>query len=136
MAIESIIEHILKQARQQRERIIAEAMEKKADFARRSAEEAAVLFSDAIKDAERAAEAERNRIMISGRLEAKKRLLEAKREILSAVFAEMEPVLMGKGLMKEQVLSDGFRRVPEERGFYLEKLRQDFESEIAGVLFS
>jgi len=136
MAIESIVEHILKQARLQRERIIAEALEKKADSARRSAEEAAILFSGAIQNAERAAAAEKNRIMITGRLEAKKRLLEAKREVLSSVFAELEPVLREKGLMKEQVLSDGSRSVPEESGFYLEKLRQDCESEIAAVLFS
>jgi hypothetical protein len=38
--------------------------------------------------------------------------------------------------MKEQVSPEGTKSVPEEIGFYLEELRQDFESEVAAVLFS
>ncbi len=120
----------------QRDKILSEAVEKKAALSRAAEEEAERLFLEEVSRAERAAAAEKNRIMINGRLEAKKRLLEAKRELLSSVFAGLEPLLAEKGLMKEQVLPEGTRNVPEESGFYLEELRQDFESEVAAVLFS
>lgn len=136
MAIESIVDHIIKEAGLQRERILAEAAEKKAVLSGEAEEEAQKLFREEVSRAERAAAAEKNRILINSRLEAKKRLLEEKRRLLSSVFAEINPVLAEKGLMKEQVLHEGTRNVPEESGFYLEKLRQDFESDIAEVLFS
>jgi len=119
----------------QRDKIIAAAAEKKVALSRAADEEAEKLFREEVSKAERAAAAEKDRIIIDSRLEAKKRLLEAKRELLSSVFAGLKPLLEEKKLMKEQVSPEGIKSVPEEIGFYLEELRQDFESEVAAALF-
>ena len=136
MAIEPIVEHIIRQAGMQRDKIIAEAAEKGEALSRTADEEAEKLFREEVSKAERAAAAEKDRIIIDSRMEAKKRLLEAKRALLSSVFAGLKPLLEEKKLMKEQVSPEGTKSVPEEIGFYLEELRQDFESEVAAVLFS
>ncbi len=136
MALDSIIAHIQAQAASQAESIMQQAREQEARLLNDGRNAAAKLYRDLLALEKNRLERQKQRQLVNCRLENRKKILQTKEEILDRLFEKVQTHLQ-KGKIKKQVVSArGQREVPEDIGFYLEKLRRDFETQIAAMLFS
>jgi len=136
MSLESIIKHILGEADSHRDKIIQEAKQQRDKIIREAKLEAERLYREAINKEKALAEAQKQRLIVNARLEEKKNLLKAKQELIDSVFKELKSTLAKDRFKKQRVLTDRVKEVPEDIDFYLKKVRQDNETEIARILFS
>jgi len=135
MSLDSILEHILDEANAKRDKIIQEAREKSIRIIQEAKTEAQKLYQE-ILDKERVfREKEKQRLVTNARLESKKNLLKAKQESIDSAFEKLKSTLAEDKFKKQQVLMDKVKEVPEDIDFYLGKIRQDYETEIARILF-
>ena len=136
MSLESILGHILGEARAKEKEIIQQAQERKAAILRQAQDEAEKIYQEEISTAEALLESERQRLIVQARLGAKMNLLKAKQELIDAVFAKLKSELGNKErFKKQQIFPDKAQEAPENLNFYLGRIRLDYESEIAKILW-
>ena len=135
MSLESILEHILQQANTEKNSIIQEARLDAERITSAAQQEADILFREIIAREKAAYENQRQWLIVNARLEQKKNLLSTKQGWVDSVFKKLKPTLKGDQLKKQQVSPDKVKEVPEDIDFYLSKLRQDYETEIARIIF-
>ena len=135
MSLESILEHILQQANTEKSSIIQEARLDAERITSAAQQEADILFREIIAKEKAAYENQRQRLIVNARLEQKKNLLSTKQGLVDSVFKKLKPTLKGEQFKKQQVYQDKVKEVPEDIDFYLSKLRQDYETEIARIIF-
>jgi vacuolar-type H+-ATPase subunit E/Vma4 len=136
MALDSIITHIEAQAAGQAESIMQEAREQEVRLLNDGKAAAKKLYRDLLAIETTRLERQKQQQLVNCRLENRKKILETKEEILDLLFEKVRTHLQ-KGKIKKQLVSAREQReVPEDIDFYLEKLRRDFETEIAAMLFS
>lgn len=136
MSLESIIEHILDKANAEREKIIQQANDERNVILRQAKEEAETLYQTNFKKERALYEKEKERIVVNARLESKKDLLKAKQELIDSIFEKLKTDIEGSALLKKQrITRDKVQEVKAEAGFYIDKFRFDYESEVAKILF-
>lgn len=136
MGIDSILERILNEGKRQQDAIISEAVaqaEKIGVEGQQTAREASrkILGEEVARIA-----MNRQRRLTAVRLENRKDVLRVKQEIMARLFTELKPALKKKRLKKRQVSIAQVKDVGEDVDFFLARLRQDVETEIAAILFS
>jgi len=135
MSLESIISEILDKADKEKDEIIRKAEEEKDKILREAKEEAKGLYEISMKDQKTLYENQKQKRIVSARLEAKKNLLKTKQELINRVLDKIESHISKGALKKEQVKKDGVEQVSEKTDFYLDKVRFDYEIDIAKILF-
>lgn len=135
MSLESILGHILGEADTQEDKIMQEARRQRDTIIREAKIEAEKLYQEVLNKEKSLYETQRQRLIVNARLEQKKNLLRAKQELIDSVFKKLKSSLASNKFKKQQVFTDKVKEVPEDIDFYLEKIRQDYEGEVASILF-
>lgn len=135
MALESILEHILKEARIQKEKIIKDAKAESAKIIQEAKLQAQKLYEEILSQEKAWCEKKRQKLVVNTRLGSKKRLLLAKQEIIDSVFKELKPHLSKAKLKKQEIGHEKTHEVYEDVNFYLKQIRPEYEAEIAKLLF-
>lgn len=135
MSLESILNRILNEANAEAEKIIQDANRQAEKIIQDAKLAADALYQDIISRAKADYEHQKQRLIVNARLEYKKNLLESKQEFINEVFNKIKSTVNSDKIKKKQISSDKAREVPEDIDFYLNKTRQDYETEIAGILF-
>jgi vacuolar-type H+-ATPase subunit E/Vma4 len=136
MSLESILKHILDEAKAEAAQIVQQAKEETAEIIQKAKEEAERLYQEG-RDKEKALyEKEKQKSIVQTRLEIKKNLLAAKQELIERVFKELKTALSKTQLKKQRIAPDKVQVVAQDIDFYLAKVRPDYEAEIAKILFA
>jgi V/A-type H+-transporting ATPase subunit E len=135
MSLESIIGEILDKADKEKGEIIRKAEEGKDKMLREAEEEAKGLYEISMKEQKVLYENQKQKRIVSARLEAKRNQLKTKQELINQVLDKVKGYLDKGALKKEQVKKDGVEQVAEKADFYLDKVRFDCETGIAKILF-
>lgn len=135
MSLESILEHILNKATIEKEGIIQKAKAERDKIIQEARLEAGQLYQEILDKQKTLYLAEKQKLVVSARLEQKMDLLKAKQELIDSVFNKLRMALRSDKFKKQQVLTDRVKEIPEDIDFYLEKIRQDNETAIAGMFF-
>jgi vacuolar-type H+-ATPase subunit E/Vma4 len=135
MSLESILSHILNQAYAQKELITQEAKKEAERITQDAQREAVALYQNIINKASSDYGIQKQRLIVGARLEYKKGLLETKQVLIDSVFEKLKSTFKGDKFKKQQVYADRVKEVPEDVDFFLSKFRQDYESQIADMLF-
>ncbi len=135
MALESIIEQILAKAEKEKAGIIQKAEEEKSRILKEAREEAGMLYEAKIKEEKLALESQKQKVLVNMRLEAKKDLLNTKQEMIEKIFDIIKPHISEKILKKEMIKKDGVEETTEKSDFYMAKIRFDYETDVAKILF-
>lgn len=135
MSLESIINHILEEAGTKKQEIIQQAQKEAERIIQAARLAADNLYQDIIAKARADAERQKHQLMVQACLEQKKNLLKTKQELIDSLFQELKSTLREGKIKKQQVSEDKVKEVAEDIDFYLEKIRHDYESKIAGILF-
>ncbi len=135
MSFDSILKHILDEAGSKRQEILRQAHLEAEILIQEARAQADTLYQDIIGQAKKDCQKNKERLLVEARLEAKKNLLLVKQGLIAEVFTRLRMGLKSDRFKKEQVSQDKVKEVPEDLDFYLAKLRQDYETEIAGILF-
>jgi vacuolar-type H+-ATPase subunit E/Vma4 len=136
MALDSIIAHIEAQAAGQVEAVMRQARQQEAGLLADGKAAAEKSYRDLLDREKSRLEKQKQRRLVSCRLENRKKILQAKEEILTGLFEKVRVQLQKGHIKKLVVAADEERETPEDIGFYLQKLRRDFETRIAAMLFS
>jgi vacuolar-type H+-ATPase subunit E/Vma4 len=136
MALDSILAHIEAQAAGQVEAVTRQARQQEAGLLAGGRAAAEKSFRDLLEREKNRLEKQKQRRLVSCRLENRKKILQAKEEILASLFEKVRAQLQKRHIKKLVVAADEQRETPEDIGFYLQKLRRDFETRIAAMLFS
>jgi vacuolar-type H+-ATPase subunit E/Vma4 len=134
MALESILDHILAEARAEKEKIIAQAKQEYQVMIRQAQQEAESLYQGGLAQENTRLESERNKMLVRARLEGRKGILQVKQEAIDYVFAKLKTHITTGKLKKQQVFQDRISESSEDIDFYLNRIRSDCESEIAKIL--
>jgi len=135
MSLDAVLEQIINEANSQKEKIIEAAKQQADSFIQAAKAEAEALYQELISKARVDYKNQRERLMVNARLEYKKKLLQTKQELIDSVFKKLKSTLKSERFKKQQVLVDKVKEIPEDIDFYLSKFRQDYETEIARILF-
>jgi len=135
MSLDSIIEHILEEARAEKEKIIQQAQAECSTFIQEAKKQAEQLYHKGIETETGRLERQKQGLIVQARLESKKQLLKSKQELITAVFVRLKSTLKKDKFKKEQVSHNQICEVSEDVDFYLNKIRLDYETEIAKILF-
>ena len=135
MSLESILERIVNEATGERERIILEARGEAKKILQEARQEADTLYQAILLRSEADYASQKKRQIINARLGHKKNLLEAKQEIVDSVFKKLRLAFKAGAFKKQLVSADKVSEVAVDIDFYLGEFRQDYETEIAQVLF-
>jgi vacuolar-type H+-ATPase subunit E/Vma4 len=136
MALDAILTRIQDETDTQVRAIIQEARLQAVKSLEAGRQEADKSYHATMLAAKNLAAQKKKRALVICRLENRKKILKTKEEILDHLFEKVQSHLK-KGKLKKQVVSVRKRQeVPEDIGFYLEKLRRDIETELAQLLFS
>lgn len=135
MALEAILKHILNDANIEAEGIIRKATEEALRIIREGKIEAEKLYQDNIDKEKALCEKQRQKVIVNARLEAKKDLLLTKQELIDSVFKKVKANLNKAQLKKQQIGQDKVQEAYEDSDFYLNKIRPDYETKIAEMLF-
>jgi len=135
MSLESIINHILEEANTKKQGIIQQAQKETERIIQEARLEADNFYREIIAKAKADAKRQKHQFLVQARLEQKKNLLKTKQELIDSLFQELKSTLREGEIKKQQVFEDKIKEVAEDIDFYLEKIRHDYESEIAGILF-
>jgi vacuolar-type H+-ATPase subunit E/Vma4 len=136
MSLESIINHILEEAKQQADQITFSAKGEADQLILAAKEEAEKLYQEILRKEESALEAGKAKLVVGARLESKKSLLLAKHQLIDLVFQRLESGLHKERFKKEQVGQEKIQEVSEDAHFYLDNIKLQYESEVAKILFS
>ncbi|XRP97368.1 V-type proton ATPase subunit E [Methanocaldococcus sp. 16A] len=94
MGVDKIKSKILEDAKAEANKIIAQAEEEKAKILEKAREEAEKRKAEILKKGEKEAEMTKSRIISEAKLEAKKKLLEAKEEIMDKAIEKLKEELV------------------------------------------
>ncbi|XRO76278.1 V-type proton ATPase subunit E [Methanocaldococcus sp. 10A] len=94
MGVDKIKSKILEDAKAEANKIIAQAEEEKAKILEKAREEAEKRKAEILKKGEKEAEMTKSRIISEAKLEAKKKLLEAKEEIIEKAIEKLKEELV------------------------------------------
>jgi len=136
MSLESIVNHILDEAKAQREIILKEAAQQAEAILKEAKQQAEALFKEVINQEKTLAEKQRQKILVNARLESKKSLLGARQELLDEVFKDLKTKLAKDRFKKEQIFFDKVQEGALDIDFYLTEIRIDYETEVARILFT
>lgn len=136
MSLESIVEHIVNEACAQAERIVQQAQKEAREIIHQAQGEADSVFQEIIAQKKVIYEKQKQASVVNARLEKKKNLLQSQQESINLAFAKVKTGLEKDKFKKQIILEDRIKEVPEDVDFYLKKIRQDSESEIAKILFA
>lgn len=135
MSLDPILAHIINEADVQKDSLIHEASKQAQELIQAAKEEADKLYQEIIEREKSFALSEKQRLLVNARLEAKKNLLKVKQELIDAVCERLKSGLSKEKLKKKRIFLDNEEETPEDIDFYLDKIRLDYESEIARNLF-
>lgn len=135
MSLENIVDHIIRNADIQKETIIEEARQKALNIIIESKKEANVIYEDLIRKEKSLMENQNRKLIVAARLKNRNFLLQVKQNLISESFSRLKSHLGRGSLKKKQIFSDKVKEIPEDIDFYLNKLRADFENEVAKILF-
>ena len=135
MPLESILDHILNNAKAQSDKITQQAKAEADKITQQAKKEAGKLYQDILDKEKDICDNQKQRDIVNARLEGRKELLKAKQEIIYSVFKKLKPIIKGDKFKKQQIYGDGTREGAGDADFYLDMIRLDYESEIAGILF-
>ncbi len=135
MSVESILKHILDEARAEKEKMLQQAIEERTVLMQEAKKETERLYRENIEKEAALLERQKQGLIVHARLESKKHLLQTKQELIAAAFAKLKTTLKKDKFKKQQVSPDKTCEVNEDIDFYLKKIRPDYETEIAGILF-
>jgi vacuolar-type H+-ATPase subunit E/Vma4 len=135
MSLESILKHILDEAGLEREKIIQEAKSQHKLLLQEAGQEAEKFYQEMLAREKARYEAEKQKLIVNARLGAKRDLLAVKQELIDAVFEKVKSQLKREEFKKEQIAQDKVRQVAEDLDFYLKRIRPDYETDIAKILF-
>ena len=135
MSLDSILGHIIDKANIQKEGIIQEAGLEAERIIQKTKEEAERLYQDIMEKEKYLNDRHKQKLIVNARLEARKRLLQVKQELMESVFEKLKATI-GIGRLKKQLVSgDKVQEINVEIDFYLDELRFDCEAEVAKILF-
>lgn len=135
MSLESILGRIENEVFIQRDRIIQEAREEAEKIIQQAKMDAEKLYKEILYKERALYEHQRQKLIVNTRLEAKKNLLAAKQELIDAVFIKLKSAFKKEKFKKQQIFQHKINEVSEDIDFYLNKIRPDYETEIAKILF-
>lgn len=135
MSLESILSHISDEASAQKEKIIQEAQKKAQAIIQEAQKEADILYQEILDKEKALYERQKHKLIVQARLRVKNNLLSAKQELIDGVFEKLKPHLKKEQLKRQLVFSDKVKEIAEDIDFYLNKLRLQYETEIAKILF-
>jgi vacuolar-type H+-ATPase subunit E/Vma4 len=135
MSLESILNHILDEAKQQRGQLIQEAVLAKEKIIQEAKQEARELYLEGLNKEKSIYESQRQKLIVRARLESKKDLLGARQELISSIFEKLKSQLHKDEFKKQQISFDKVREVPEDLDFYLKRLKPEYEAEISKIIF-
>lgn len=135
MPLDGIIDYIVNESLDEKYTIIKEARTEAAGILARGEEEARALYSSIIETEKARAECEKRRRIMSAHLESKKKILKAKLSLIELVFEKAASGLTKDILKKEQVTQSSIRESPADLSAYIEKIKFDYEIEVAKILF-
>ncbi len=136
MSLESILNNIINEADSRKEKIVQEAGQQADQIIQTAEQESERLYQDFVNTEKNLSLAEKQKLIVNARLESKKKLLSVKQELIKAVFEELRTKIKKDRLKKKQILPDKIQETAEDMDFYLNKIRLEYESEIARILFS
>ena len=131
-----ILQHILQEAEEEKQKILAVAQQQAAQIITAARQEADTLSRGILQRFEADCFNQKKRNIVNARLQQKTKLLEKKQEFIEAVMARLRQDLEAHKLKKEQVCLHKISQVAEDPVFYLEQLRRDYETDLAAALFS
>jgi vacuolar-type H+-ATPase subunit E/Vma4 len=135
MSLESILERINAEGLAQKEKIIQAAQKEAEDLIYKGRLEAERLDREIVKREKAIVEKQKQGRIVNARLKAKNDLLSCKQELIDIVFEKAKEHI-GKNRFKKQLIShEKVSEVSEDTPYYLDKIRHDYESEIAKILF-
>lgn len=135
MALESILDHILAQARAEKEKIIAQAKQDYQTMLAQAQEEAENLYQQSLNQEKTRLESERNKMLVRARLEGRKGILQVKQEAIDSCFDKVKTHIATGKLKKQQIFQDRIHESAEDIDFYLNRIRSNYESAVAQILF-
>jgi len=135
MPLESILERILAEAVAQQEKIIQEALTQAEKVMQEARQSADILYQDILQKAKADSLSQKQMCIVNARLGHKRNILEAKQELIESVFKKTKSTLKEVAIKKQLVFADKVSEAAADIDFYLGRLRQDYESEIARILF-
>jgi V/A-type H+-transporting ATPase subunit E len=135
MSLELILQHIGSDARAQQENIIQSAKNDAAQVLERSRADAQKAYEEIMNRQKNLAESQKQKGIVTARLEARKDLLAVKQEFINAVFEKLKSQLVKEQVHKTSIFLDREVTTPEDVEFYIAKIRSEHESEIARILF-
>lgn len=135
MSLDSILNHIINNANIEAEKIIKQAHLSKENILKEAKEEADKIYNQRLKKEKAACERIKQGLLVNARLENKKNILATKQELLSQVFEKLKPAFASTKLSKQLIGRDKTSEVAEDIDFYIDKIRTDYETEVARILF-
>lgn len=135
MALEDILRHILNDADIEAEGIIRQAKEEALKIIQEGKSEAEKLYQGNIGKEKTLCEKQRQKLIVNARLEAKKDSLLNKQELITLVFKKLKANLNKAQLKKQQIGRDKVQEDYEDVDLYLNRIRPDYETKIAEMLF-
>jgi vacuolar-type H+-ATPase subunit E/Vma4 len=136
MSLDPIIAQIRDTSASQAEAILQQARRQETQMLDDGRIAAEKLYGDLLGREKSRLERQKQRQLVNCRLENRKKILQAKEDILNGLFEKVR-IRLQQGKIKKQVVSaHGQQEAPEDIVFYLDKLRRDFETRIAAILFS
>lgn len=135
MSLESILNHIIKKAEAEKDTILQNARRQAEEIIKEASQEADRLYQNILNLARQDGARQRQGALVNYRLQQQKNLLSAKQQLITEVFVRLKSQLHSDKFKKQQVYVDKTEEAPEDVDFYLAKIRQDYETEIAKILF-
>ena len=135
MPLDSMIDYIINASLDEKYNVIKEARTKATELLSDAEEEARKLYEAIIEKERLAAKAEKQRLIVNARLESKKKILKAKQDLIDLVFNKVAASFTEDILKKEQITQSKVQESSLGAASYLEKIRFDYEIEVAKILF-
>lgn len=135
MSLDSILNYIIGEANKKKDDIIREARQQADAVLREARQQADKLYQEIIDSEKFLLEKERQKIIVNSRLEGKKNSLKTKQEMIDAVFEKVKSSLKKGKFKRVKIYHDKTEEVDEDVDFYLNKIRLDYEAELAKIFF-
>lgn len=135
MTLQSIVTHIISEVEAQREGIIGQAIKAKEEIIQDAKTDAEKLYQELLDKQKAIFLSERQKLIVAARLDAKKKLLAAKQELIDNIFEKLKKEIDRDKFKKKQILNEMAQEVPEDLDFYFAEIRRESETEIAKILF-
>jgi vacuolar-type H+-ATPase subunit E/Vma4 len=135
MSLESILEHILTGAQTEADKIIQQAKLEADKIIQQAKLESENLYQGIMEKEKALYLKQKQQLIVNAHLQQKRSLLLAKQELMGTVFERLKSNLKSDKLKKEEIFIDRVHQAQADAGFYLDKFRQEYETEIARILF-